>query len=118
MTLWNSLVSSITGTDTPQGAKPIFSPADFRAPRRVKEGYLWGESFIMPRACTIRDMSPLTAEIVLWHDDLKPHLLARPLMLFSSLDGKEAECRMASRQGNLLSLRFTSAFRAATRRYP
>jgi len=116
MTIWNSLVSSITGSEA--GPKPPFSPSDFRQPRRVKEGYLWGESFIMPRGCTIRDMSPLTAEIVLWHDDLKPHLLARPLKLFSSLDGKEADCVMASRQGNLISVRFTSALRAPTRRYP
>ena len=121
MTLWKTLVTSLSGdeaSDRTKGAARALTPADFRGPRRMKEGYLWGESFIMPRPCTIRDMSPLTADIVLWHDDLKPQLLARPLKLFSSTDRKEAECMVASRQGNLVSLRFTSGFRAPTRKYP
>ena len=121
MTLWKSLVSSITGEDASRDAKSggrALKPEDFRGPRRMKEGFLWGESLIMPRPCTIRDMSPLTADIVLWHDDIKPNLLARPLKLYSSSDRKEADCVVAGRENNVLSLRFTSAFRAPSRSYP
>jgi hypothetical protein len=121
MDLWKTFVSSISGDERPRGSKPearTLSPADFRGPRRMKEGYLWGESLIMPRPCTIRDISPLTARIVLWHDDIKPQFLARPLKLFSSSDRKEADCVVASRDGNILSLRLTSAFHAPTRTYP
>jgi hypothetical protein len=120
MALWKTLVSSLSGeekTRAESAGRPL-KPEDFRGPRRMKEGYLWGESMIMPRPCTIRDMSPLTAQIVLWHDDVKPHFLARPLKLYSSNDQKEADCVMVGRENNVLSLRFTSAFREPSRRYP
>jgi hypothetical protein len=120
MTLWKTLVSSLSGDDASQrGADGrTLKPGDFRAPQRLKEGYIWCESMIMPRPCTIRDMSPLTAQIVLWQDDIKPHLLSRPLKLFSSADRKEADCVVAGRDGNVLNLRLSSAFRAPTRKYP
>lgn len=120
MALWKTLVSSLSGNEATRDAKGeerTLKPADFRGPRRMKEGFLWGESLIMPRPCTIRDISPLTAQIVLWHDDIKPQLLARPLKLYSSSDRKEADCMVAGRENNILTLRFTSAFRAPTRKY-
>lgn len=115
MALWRTLVSSLSGEDRQRAP---FTPQDFRGPRRMKEGYIWGESLIMPRPCTIRDLSPLTAQVVLWHDDIKPHLLSRELKLFSSADRKEADCVVIARQDNVLALRFTSAFRAPSRTYP
>lgn len=84
----------------------------------MREGFLWAEGLIMPRPCTIRDMSPLTAEILLWHDDIKPAILRGPLKLYSSVDRKEVDCIVASRRDNLLSLRLQSALRAPSRRYP
>lgn len=121
MALWKSLVSTLAGDGgaraATSGARPL-KPSDFRGPRRMKEGYLWGDSLIMPRPCTIRDMSPLMAQIVLWHDDIKPQLLARPLKLYSSPDRQEADCIVTGRENNVLSLRFTSPFRAPTRKYP
>jgi hypothetical protein len=120
MTLWKSLVSSISGETARPGSKGEargFKPADFRAPQRLKDGFIWCESMIMPRPCTIRDMSPLTAKVEIWHDDIKPHLLARPMKIFSSADQKEADCVLTGRDGNTLSLRLTSAFRAPTRKY-
>lgn len=120
MALWKTLVSSLSG-ETPAPGRGNdargFKPADFRNPQRLKDGFIWCDSMIMPRPCTIRDMSPLTAQIVLWQDDIKPQLLTRPLKLYSSADRKEADCIVASREGKVLSLRFTSAFRAATRKY-
>ena len=53
-----------------------------------------------------------------WHDDIKPHLLARPIRLFSSADNKEADCVVTGREANVLTLRFMSAFRAPSRKYP
>ncbi|WP_295558811.1 hypothetical protein [uncultured Hyphomicrobium sp.] len=115
MALWKSLVSSLSKDD---GERAPLKPQDFRAPRRLKEGYIWSESLIMPRPCTIKDMSPLTVQIVLWHDDIKPQVFSRPLKLFSSSDRKEADCVVVARENNVVSLRFTSAFRAPTRTYP
>lgn len=115
MAIWKTLVASLSRDGAP--ARPL-TPSDFRAPRRMKEGYLWGESLIMPRPCTIRDMSPLTAQIVLWHDDIKPQYLARPLKLYSSSDRQEVDCIVTGTEDNILSLRFTSALRPPTRKYP
>lgn len=117
MALWKTLVSSLAGDAARTGGTTL-KTQDFRGPRRMREGYLWSESLIMPRPCTIRDMSPLTAQIVLWHDDIKPEVLARPLKLYVSSDRKEADCVVVGRDNNILSLRLTSAFRAPTRTYP
>lgn len=117
MALWKTLVSSLSGDAAKSGGAKL-TPEDFRAPRRMREGFLWSDSLIMPRACTIRDMSPLTAQIVLWHDDIKPQVLARPLKLYVSSDRKEVDCVIVGRDNNVLSLRLTSAFRAPTRTYP
>jgi len=116
MTLWKTLVSSISGEEPSRTSKAL-NPDQFRHAQRLKEGFLWSEGMIMPRPCTIRDMSPLTARIVLWHDDIKPHLLARPLKLYSSADKKEADCVVAGRDANVLSLRFLSPFHAPSRKY-
>lgn len=121
MTFWKSIVSTISGEQKPapaRGSAKSLKPEDFRGPRRMKEGYLWADSLIMPRPCTIRDISPLTAQIVLWHDDIKPQLLSRPLKLFSSSDRQEADCVMVGRENNILHLRFTGAFHAPSRKYP
>lgn len=121
MTLWKSLVSSLSGEETSRSkaaSDRSLKPEDFRRPQRLKEGFIWSEGMIMPRPCTIRDMSPITAQIVLWHDDIKPHLLTRPLKLYSSADKKEADCVVSGRDANVLSLRFMSAFHAPTRKYP
>lgn len=123
MTLWKTLVTSIAkdaGISKDAGSvstKDRLSPANFRRPQRLKEGFIWADSMIMPRPCTIRDMSPLTADVVLWNDDIKPAILRGPLKLYSSADRKEADCTVASRDGKTLSLRLTSAFRAPTRIY-
>lgn len=120
MTIWKTLVSSLSPEAPVRGDRErdrSFTPSDFRNPQRLKDGYIWCESMIMPRPCTIRDMSPLTAQIVLWQNDLKPQMLTRPLKLYSSADKKEADCVIAGRDGNVLSLKFTSAFRAPSRKY-
>lgn len=121
MAIWKTLVSTLSGDHPSKPTKSdgrTLKPTDFRNPQRMKEGYIWSEGMIMPRPCTIRDMSPLTAQIVLWQEDIKPHLLARPLKLYSSADKKEADCVVASSDGNVLSLRFLGAFKVPTRRYP
>lgn len=117
MTFWKTLVSTISGEEAPRGEPRALKPSDFRAPQRLKEGYIWNDSLIMPRHCTIRDMSPLTAQVVLWQDDIKPQFLARPLKLYSSADRKEVDCVLAGRDGNVLSLRFLGAFHAPSRKY-
>lgn len=121
MDFWKSLVSTLARDPAPEKRKPRGGSVDataFRRSPRMREGFLWADGLIMPRPCTIRDLSPLTAEIVLWHDDIKPATLRGPLKLYSSTDKKEADCIVASRRDNVLSLRLQSAFHAPTRRYP
>lgn len=121
MTFWKSLVSTLSRdpvTDAPKAGRQPVGSAHVRRGGRMREGFLWAEGLIMPRPCTIRDMSPLTAEILLWHDDIKPAILRGPLKLYSSVDRKEVDCIVASRRDNLLSLRLQSALRAPSRRYP
>jgi hypothetical protein len=117
MTFWNKLLTSISKDGGAVSTKERLTPDNFRRPQRLKEGFIWAEGLIMPRPCTIRDLSPLTAEVVLWNDDIKPAILRGELKLFSSADKKEAECVVASRNGNVLSLRIMSAFRAPSRKY-
>lgn len=85
--------------------------------KRLHEGYVWADSMIMPRPCTIREMSPLMATVELWHDDIKASSLRSGLRLYSSVDRKEAPCVVAGRDGRVLKLRFQGPFQAATRRY-
>lgn len=122
MTFWKSLVSTLSRDDAlparpANGRQPVGS-APPRRGGRMREGFLWADGLIMPRPCTIRDMSPLTAEILLWHDDIKPATLRGSLILYSSTDRKEVDCIVAHRRANVLSLRLQSAMRAPSRRYP
>lgn len=121
MDLWKTLVSTLGGDRAPEKRMASGGSRDatpYRRSPRMREGFLWADGLIMPRPCTIRDLSPLTAEIVLWHDDIKPTTLRGPLKLYSSTDKKEADCVVASRCNNVLSLRLQSAFRAPSRHYP
>jgi len=95
----------------------IFERATVSKPQRMRDGFIWADGMILPRPCTIRDMSMLEAEIALWHDDIKPSLLSGPLKLYSCADQQEVDCTVASRDGVNLGLRFTSNFRVPSRRY-
>ena len=115
MTFWKTLVGSIA--ELGEEKKPGKPASQFKNPQKLKEGSIWSEDMILPRPCTIRDMSPLTATIDLWHDDVKVTSLRGAMKLFSSADQKEVDCVIASRTGNRISLRFMGAFRAPTRKY-
>ncbi len=121
MDFWKSLVSTLVREPAPEtrttDRQPL-APANFGRSQRMREGFLWADGLIMPRPCTIRDLSPLTAEVVLWHDDIKPAILKGSLKLYSSSDRREADCTLAGRRNNILSLKLQSAFRAPSRAYP
>lgn len=119
MAFWKSLVSTLSRDQVSgaPGRQPVGSD-HVRRSGRMREGFLWADGLIMPRPCTIRDMSPLTAEVLLWHDDIKPAILRGAITLYSSTDRKEVDCIVASRRDNLLSLRLLGALRAPSRRYP
>jgi hypothetical protein len=88
-----------------------------RKRQRMTDGFIWSESMLKPRACTIKDMSALGAQIDIWNDEIKASLLQGPLKLFSSSDQNEVDCKMTWRKGNSAGLRFTSGFHAPTRKY-
>lgn len=121
MTFWKALVSTLSREPAPDKdttERPAFEPAQFRRGPRMREGFLWADGLIMPRHCTIRHLSPLTAEVILWHDDIKPAILRGALKLYSSADRQEADCILESRRDNILALRLQSPFRAPSRAYP
>jgi len=118
MTFWKTIAGSLSASglvatrdETP--ARPEY----FRLPQRLKDGFIWSERMILPRPCTIRDMSPLTAQIVLWTDDVKATQIVGPLVIYSCADRKEADCTLSSRVGSTLNLRLSGPFRAPTRTY-
>jgi hypothetical protein len=122
MSFWNTLVAALRDRKTAaSGAAKTESAADGRAAlrkrQRMKDGFIWCEGLIAPRACTIRDMSALGAQISLWNDDIKPSLLRGTLKLYSCADQKEVDCTVARREGTALGLRFLSGLRAPTRKY-
>jgi hypothetical protein len=88
-----------------------------RKRQRMTDGYIWSENMLKPRACTIKDMSALGAQIDIWNDEIKASLLQGSLKLYSSSDRNEVDCRMTWRKGNSAGLRFTSGFHAPTRKY-
>ena len=118
MTFWTKLAATISKDAGSVSTQERLRSDSFRRPQRLKEGFIWADSMILPRPCTIRDLSPLTAEVILWNDDIKHAILRGELKLYSSADRKEADCVVASRDGNTLSLRIMTAFRAPTRNYP
>lgn len=116
MTLWKTLVGSIA--ELGEEKKQVKSTASqFKNPQKLKDGFIWSEDMILPRPCTIRDMSPLTATIDLWHDDVKGSSLRGKMKLFSCADQKEVDCIIAGRSGNRIQLRFMGALRAPSRKY-
>ena len=88
-----------------------------RKRQRMTDGFIWSESMLKPRACTIKDMSALGAQIDIWNDEIKASLLQGSLKLYSSSDRNEVDCKMTWRKGNSAGLRFTSGFHAPTRKY-
>ena|SRR5262245_53357481 len=88
-----------------------------RKKQRMTDGFIWSESMLKPRACTIKDMSALGAQVDIWNEEIKASLLNGPLKLYSSSDRQEVDCKMTWRKGNSAGLRFTSGFHEPTRKY-
>jgi hypothetical protein len=88
-----------------------------RKRQRMTDGFIWSESMLKPRPCTIKDMSALGAQVDIWNEEIKASLLNGPLKLYSSSDRQEVDCRMTWRKGNSAGLKFTSGFHSPTRKY-
>jgi hypothetical protein len=122
MSLWTTLVSAFSdrkgdGSRSQKADGATFERTAVRKRQRMKDGFIWADGMISPRPCTIRDSSVMGAQVVLWHDDIKPALLRGSLKLYSCADQQEVDCTVARRDGNSLGLRFTSTLHAPTRRY-
>jgi hypothetical protein len=88
-----------------------------RKRQRMTDGFIWSEAMLKPRACTIKDMSALGAQVDIWNEEIKASLLQGSLKLYSSSDRQEVDCKMTWRKGNSAGLRFMSGFHAPTRKY-
>ncbi len=122
MSYWTTLVSMLSRGETSE-AKPKLSEGGacnrlaVRKAQRMKDGFIWSEGMIAPRACTIRDMTPLGARVEIWNDDIKPSLLRGAFKLYSCAEQMEVDCSLARRDGSSLGLRFLSKFQQPTRKY-
>jgi hypothetical protein len=88
-----------------------------RKRQRLQEGFVVSEGMLVPRACTLRDMTPLGGSIEVWDRGIKASLLAGPLTLYLPSDKKEVDCAVVWRRDNSLGLKFISPFRAPRRTY-
>ncbi len=62
-----------------------------RKRQRMTDGFIWSESMLKPRACTIKDMSALGAQVDIWNDEIKASLLqgtSEALLIFRPARGR------------------------------
>jgi hypothetical protein len=122
MSYWNTLVSMLSPSKTTETQNKHSDPGAcnrlaVRKAQRMKDGFIWSEGMLAPRACTIRDMTPLGARVDIWNDDIKPSLLRGKFKLYSCAEQMEVDCTLARREGSSLGLRFLSKFQEPTRKY-
>lgn len=84
---------------------------------RLLDGFIVTDGMLQPRACTVRDVSPLGACVEIWDDSVKPALLRNRLTLFIPSDGKEVDCDIMWKRNNAIGLKFASPFRDPSRKY-
>jgi hypothetical protein len=88
-----------------------------RRPQRLVQGYIWSDSMVFPKECTIRDLSITGARIDLRDDDTKAHMLIGTITLYFPTDKQEIDCQVVWRVKRSVGLRFIGTYRAPTRRY-
>lgn len=97
------------------------TPHNMRAMKRKRmrllDGFVITDGMLKPRACTLRDISPLGACIEIWDDAVKAALLRDRLTLYIPSDGKEVDCDIVWKRKNAIGLKFSSPFRAPRRKY-
>jgi hypothetical protein len=122
MELLDTLLSFFSSDKKKKGSSKSYNGDEaqrstVRKRQRMTDGFIWSENMLKPRACTIKDMSALGAQIDIWNDEIKSSLLQGPLKLYSASDRNEVDCKMTWRKGNSAGLRFTSGFHSPTRKY-
>jgi hypothetical protein len=95
---------------------PVNRRAAQRKRQRLIDGFV--SSRRMPtRPCRFCDMSATGSRIELWGKEATPLTMGDRVTLYIPSDGKEIDAEVRWRKANVMGLRFTSGFRAPTRRY-
>jgi len=88
-----------------------------RKRQRLQDGFIVSEGMLTPRACTLKDMTPLGGCVEIWDQSVKATLLTGRVTLYIPGDRKEVDCAVMWRRDNALGLKFTSSFRDPRRSY-
>lgn len=88
-----------------------------RKRQRLVDGFVSSARTPTPRPCTVCDMSLGGSRIELWGNDAKPLLPGDRITLYIPGDRKEVDAEVRWRKDKTMGLKFTSPFRAPTRRY-
>lgn len=93
-----------------------------RRKQRFVDGFIWADTMLVARECSVRDLSAVGALVELWNrEGRSPKLRELPIpdkvVLFVVPDGREIDCKVTWRKDGTLGLKFTGAFRPASRKY-
>jgi hypothetical protein len=88
-----------------------------RVPQRMRNGFLWADRLIAPRACMIKDLSMKGARVEVIGDPIKPSLLADGVKLYFDTEKHEIPCSMRWSRGQQFGLRFEGRAKPPSRKY-
>ncbi|HYD15945.1 MAG TPA: hypothetical protein VEA77_06055 [Hyphomicrobium sp.] len=88
-----------------------------RKRQRLQDGFVVSAGMLVPRACTLKDMTPLGGQVEIWDHTVKADLLRGRVTLYIPGDRQEVDCAVMWRRDNALGLKFVSQFRPPTRNY-
>jgi hypothetical protein len=111
------LFRSATPAPKAKGERPEDNRAVVRVPQRMRNGFLWADRLISPRACMIRDISVRGARVDVIGEPIKPSLLADGVRLYLTSEKHEMQCRVAWARGQSFGLRFEGRPRPPSRTY-
>ena len=121
MALMDVITGALFRTKAPapkaKGDRPEDNRAVVRVPQRMRNGFLWADRLISPRACMIRDISMRGARVDVIGEPIKPSLLADGVRLYLTSEKHEMQCRVAWARGQSFGLRFEGRPRPASRTY-
>lgn len=101
----------------PAAAEANSQRAVVRKRQRLQDAFIVSEGMLAPRACTLREMTPLGGSIEVWDGAIKPSLLAGLVTLYLPGDHKEIDCAVKWRRENAIGFKFVSGFRPPRRAY-
>lgn len=88
-----------------------------RIPQRMKDGFIFSEPMIFPRAVVIRDLSVGGARIQVVGEPVTSKLVVDGLRLYFASEQHEISCHVAWMKGQTIGLKFQGSPRPPSRNY-